>query len=1048
MQSSTTSNLWQTAYGQLDEKERDILSTEQAPTDWSDCGNHPQSNVLIDKVILLTEKQYEEYQQKDGKLRQSCQKIINAPLSFKDIVSAVAAAAPTHLAATAWTIVSLGLTIAQNHNDRRDALFESSEYLADVLTQCAFIEENFYIHGNSRTKNNVGTATVKVRKYIGRKLLDCVAALTEHPLKVFQDSVETERKSLREWIEIGEYLNHREEAEKRLCNIDQLAESMKELIQQFNLVNLYVADGAFYDSYVNEHEDFCLPDTRTKLLSEVSQHRQLVSGVLNAINNDPHISSKYLSEQFDKFLLQPLLKLHLNPPSTTVFVVDALDECDRQDDMRVILHLLPQLQKSMSLRVRIFLTSRPELPIRLGFKKHQDHRDLVLHELPRSVIEHDIRLFFRDRLARIRDEDDFLSSIHWPGEENIEKLLRMCVPLFIFAATLCHFIGDQKRSPQKRLATVLQSHTATSASQMKSVYEPVLKQILSPEDENESRGLEKEFCDIVGVIVLLASPLPINALGQLLLLPNEDIGFLLNQLHSVLSVPQNTEIPVRILHLSFRDYLVNTTSTFHVDEKTTHAKIASRCLRVMENSLKHNICGLASYGTQRMDIDSQVIKQHISPAVEYSCRYWVYHLQQSKGHILESKVLSFLKQHFLHWLEALSLIGIISEAVGIIDTLNSGIWRSIGNELSHLLNDARRFILKNVYIASLAPLQLYCSGLIFSPMQSTFRKMFSDSIPEQFRILPQVENIWSPGLQTLEGHAGSVGSVTFSPDGQILASASSDSTIKLWNTKTSSELQTLIGHAGWIRSVTFSPDGQILASASDDSTVKLWDAKTGSVLQTFEGHAGSVGYVAFSPNGQILASAFSDSTIKLWNTKTNSEVQALKGHTGWIRSVAFSPDEQTLASASDDSTIKLWDAKSNSGQQMPTLRGYASSVCSVAFSPDGQILASTFDDSTIKLWDAKTGSELQTPIGHTDAEEHTTTTKPASIPQFHYDYDRTSSNINAQISVSNNWVVLAGENLLWLPPEHRQFTTSAIKDTTITLGYSDGRISIIGFRTM
>lgn len=400
----------------------------------------------------------------------------------------------------------------------------------------------------------------------------------------------------------------------------------------------------------------------------------LVPYVEMAIDTDPYISEKWMKEQFNELLLQPLIRLNGSEPRTIVIVIDALDECEQKDDIRAILQLLPQVQESNTIRLRIFLTSRPELPIRLGFKQSNTHQDLVLHELPRPVIEHDIRLYLEDELSKLRDERSLSSN--WPGNGAIEKLVRMAVPLFIFAATACRFIKEGTH-PKRRLQKLFEFQATTSASQMDKMYLPVLNQLTS-KDEVDSSELLAEFHDIVGVIILLATPLSVNSLGQLLDISVNDISELLDPLHSVLNMPsQIDEAPVRILHLSFRDYLLVTDTPFHVDKRETHKKIASYCLRVMDTSLKHNLCGLASYGTQRMDIDSQVINQHISAALEYSCHYWVYHLKQSKGCIPESTVFHFLKRHFLHWLEALSLIGIISEAVGIIDTLESGVWVSL-----------------------------------------------------------------------------------------------------------------------------------------------------------------------------------------------------------------------------------------------------------------------------------------------------------------------------------------------------------------------------------
>ncbi|KAF7169363.1 hypothetical protein CNMCM5623_002126 [Aspergillus felis] len=971
---SSTLTLWQTAYEQLDKRERNILSTKQFPADPNDKENHFQLDTLIGEVIRLTEEQYEKYQQKKGKLRESSQKIINAALSFKDIIGAVAAADPTQHAATAWTIVSLGLTIAKNHSDLRDALFKSSEFLADILTQCTFIETKFYINCHFSIKDDLGKAIVRLYKAIlhytaqvrdaqdpgmGKNLLNWVTAITEHPLTELKASVNKERDNISQWIGLVEHLHHKEDAENILRQIDKLADSMKHLTEQFSLANLRVAEGAFYDSYINEHQDFCLPETRTELRSQISKwaessdskclfwlngmagtgkstiartiaqsfkdkgqlgatfffkrgeadrgnmkylistitrqlvtkYRQLVPDVLDAIKNDPNIASKFVSDQFDKLLYQPLLKLRLNQPTRIVIVIDALDECEREDDIRVILQLLFRLQEIKSVHLRVFLTSRPELSIRLGFKQKQNHQGLVLHELPKPEIERDIRLYLVQKLSTIRDERSLPSD--WPGEEEVESLVKVAVPLFIFAATACRFIKEGMH-PKQRLQKLLDFQATTSASQMGKMYLPVLDQLIKNE-EDDPTGILKEFQDIVGVIILLATPLSVKSLSRLLQLPAEDIGEVLDPLHSVLSIPDNREAPVRILHLSFRDYLLVTESRFRVNEKETHGKIVSHSLRVMDNILKHNICDLPSYGIQQKDINSQDVNRCLSAELQYSCSYWVYHLHQSQACIPGFKVFSFLKRHFLHWLEALSLMGVISEAVGMIDMLQAAVG---------------------------------------------------------------VERTWSPQMQTLEGHSAAVTSVAFSGNGQTLASGSDDHTIKLWDTKTGAELQTLIGHSGYVRSVAFSGNGQMLASGSRDCTIKLWDTKTGAELQTLTGHSGYV-----------------------------------------------------------------W---------------------SVAFSGDGQMLASGSYDHTIKLWDTKTGAELK-PATNTLYAEGDTSMKSSSIPQLH---DPTSSNISTQISVSDNWVALRGQKVLWLPPEHRRFCCAAFKDATVALGYSDGRVSILRFNIL
>ena len=201
---------------------------------------------------------------------------------------------------------------------------------------------------------------------------------------------------------------------------------------------------------------------------------------------------------------------------------------------------------------------------------------------------------------------------------------------------------------------------------------------------------------------------------------------------------------------------------------------------------------------------------------------------------------------------------------------------------------------------------------------------------------------------TLTGHTDNVYSVSFSPDGTLLASGSSDDTIKLWDVATGEEIRTLTGHTNIVYSVSFSPDGNTLASGSWDDTIKLWNVDTGKEIRTLTGHTDDVYSVSFSPDGTLLASGSSDDTIKLWDVATGEEIRTLTGHTNIVYSVSFSPDGNTLASGSWDYTIKLWDV--DTGEEIRTLTGHTNIVWSVSFSPNHTMLASGSWDYTIKLW--------------------------------------------------------------------------------------------------
>ena len=200
-----------------------------------------------------------------------------------------------------------------------------------------------------------------------------------------------------------------------------------------------------------------------------------------------------------------------------------------------------------------------------------------------------------------------------------------------------------------------------------------------------------------------------------------------------------------------------------------------------------------------------------------------------------------------------------------------------------------------------------------------------------------------------------IDSLAFSPDGTILAAASEDGTVKLWDMRTQREIDNL-EDSSW--SVAFSPNDTILAFTTTDATVKLWDVATLQEIGALDGQGNSLISLAFSPDGTILAAGSWDRTIKLWDVATRREIGALDGHTAFIGSVAFSPDGTILASGAWDGTIKLWDVATR--QEIHTFEEHTEAVSSVAFSPVDMILASTTRDNTIKLWDVATRQEIRT----------------------------------------------------------------------------------------
>jgi hypothetical protein len=414
-----------------------------------------------------------------------------------------------------------------------------------------------------------------------------------------------------------------------------------------------------------------------QLARNAPQIQQLIS---NAILEQNDIANRSLRDQWRQLVLYPLSRLDSSSsPSSYILIVDALDECDSEDDIRTILQLLTEARTLKTVRLRVFLTSRPEIPIRHGFCRipEAEHEVFMLHNISPVIINRDVSIFLEYNLEAIRQERTLEAG--WPGEQVIRRLVENASGLFIWAATACRFIreGKKRQTIKDRLSSALQSNGSVTGPEkhLNEIYLTVLRHsIPTAFSEKEKEDLYAKLRYMLGSIVALLSPLSTHSLSTLLHISEEDIDETLEDLHAILDIPEDPNHPLRLHHPSFRDFLLSKArcGDFWVDEKDAHQILATGCIQLMSQTLKKDICEMHAPGSQASQVESSWIEKCLPPEVQYACLYWVQHLQRSGSQVRDSEEAHrFLQAHLLHWLEALGWIGKVSEGMQAILSLEA-----------------------------------------------------------------------------------------------------------------------------------------------------------------------------------------------------------------------------------------------------------------------------------------------------------------------------------------------------------------------------------------
>ncbi|KAE8376302.1 hypothetical protein BDV26DRAFT_294231 [Aspergillus bertholletiae] len=684
---------------------------------------------------------------------------------------------------------------------------------------------------------------------------------------------------------------------------------------------------------------------------------EIQQSLCDGIRSHHATHAQSLDGQWKHLIFNPLKMLKTTLPVTILFVLDALDECqagtrEDQDDISDILSLLGQVRELKTVRVRVLITSRPEIHMRYRLNEIPEGiRDETVYKIRHldgdEVTTDDITRLVEYRLGEIRRKFDLPRN--WPGEERIEKLAKQADGLFIYAATVCRFLSTANRKTiEDRLGRILNGDVGETAKEsLDGMYTRILQAVLTGEADND-QVMSDLFRQVVGSILVLSRPLSIIALSKLIEIELRDTRWLMEHLYSVLEMPQGDHGPIQLLHLSFRDFLLAShrckDSHFWIDEKQAHRTLYQYCLKIMSSALRRDICCLEDPGANMTDIKPSVVYKFLPEQVQYACCHWVDHLQQSDIVASNDTALyDFLRTHFVHWLETMAIMGRIPIAILILNNLTT-LQLETGTKIQRLIHDARRFVVSFKSVFEEAPLQIYASALLFAPQESIVRREFEEEIPAWISQKPISHEYWSPLLHTIpKPHGEVISRLEFSPDNRLMVVVSSDTysrMCRLWDTSTWVCVKSFEDQ-GNIRDASFSPDSKQLATVSEAGSVRLWNTQTGK--STFLGsYSSPVIFVAFSSNGEKLT-AKCNGEIKAWDLVSGKLLLEIPDRRSEMATI--SSDGRYTASCSNF-TVIVRDAS-----QRTVLHNHKQKeVHTIEFSPEGNLLIA-FKDGTVELWD-------------------------------------------------------------------------------------------------
>jgi hypothetical protein len=474
---------------------------------------------------------------------------------------------------------------------------------------------------------------------------------------------------------------------KQVCWLSGQAGSGKSTIAQSFANWLFIEDklgGSFFCSRESDRRSSTqaiFPTVAYQIATSTNRSApQFRESIVLALKANPKIATLSLQNQLEKLLVGPARDSGIQ----TVIVIDALDECKDEETTSIMFKFLDRNVKHLP-NIKFFITSRPEMHIRVGFRL-EDLRMvtdvMVLHEVTALSVNDDIMLFLKTKLARtsvLAGRSDLSLPEEWPSQAQLEELTTKSGGLFIYASTVVKLILHEHGDPKSQLEDILNqcdTFGEEGNAHLDKLYQEILGRVYRRMDDKQ---MDRRRA-ILGLLVVARVPLSATAIASILGIERvKDVKTCLRGLHSVLVIPEDLSKPILFHHKSFPDFLTSQTrctfERFYIDQDQHHFSAAACCFVVMDKKLKRNICGLKRYSTND-SVATTMRDQRIDESLRYSSLHWSSHLLSISGayrdnrmHEVMAWLDKWIKTKLLQWIEVLALVNELGRAVKALSSI-------------------------------------------------------------------------------------------------------------------------------------------------------------------------------------------------------------------------------------------------------------------------------------------------------------------------------------------------------------------------------------------